>query len=147
MTRNKKDFFCKNCNKLFHPHYSSYGIYCSLKCQYEYTRKSNISLWLDGKIKTINTIGLIRPFIRRHLIEKLGSKCMICGWHEVNKFTKLIPLEIDHIDGNYENNEISNLRLLCPNCHSLTATYKNSNRGKGRPGRVGKNDKLKRNET
>lgn len=45
---------------------------------------------------------------------------------------QFIPLEIDHIDGNSENNSEENLRLICPNCHSLTATYKGANRGKGR---------------
>lgn len=34
--------------------------------------------------------------------------------------------------GNYSNNLESNLILLCPNCHSLTSTYKGANRGHGR---------------
>lgn len=50
----------------------------------------------------------------------------------VNKFTLQIPLEIDHIDGDSSNNSESNLILLCPNCHSLTKTYKNANKGNGR---------------
>ena len=40
--------------------------------------------------------------------------------------------DIDHIDGNSENNSENNLRLICPNCHSLTATYRGANRGHGR---------------
>ena len=43
-----------------------------------------------------------------------------------------VPIELDHIDGNSENNSLENLRILCPNCHSLTPTYKSSNKGKGR---------------
>ena len=56
-------------------------------------------------------------------------------WTEKNKFTNIIPLEIEHIDGNYLNNIESNLLLLCPNCHSLTSTYKGANKGNGRKDR------------
>ncbi|MFF7437165.1 HNH endonuclease [Streptomyces sp. NPDC008122] len=41
-----------------------------------------------------------------------------------------LPLEVDHIDGDWRNNQPENLRLLCPNCHSTTDTYRG--RGKGR---------------
>lgn len=126
---------CKNCKKEFLYHSSSWGIYCSLKCQHEFIRMYNISQWLDGKVTPLNTNGIIKPFIRKYIFKKYNSKCVMCGWGETNKSTNLIPLEIDHIDGNYKNNDLSNLRLLCPNCHSLTSTYKNSNKGKGRLGR------------
>ena len=43
-----------------------------------------------------------------------------------------IPLEIEHIDGNALNNKEENLILLCPNCHSLTKTYRGANRGNGK---------------
>jgi hypothetical protein len=41
-----------------------------------------------------------------------------------------IPLQLDHIDGDRTNNELSNLRLLCPNCHALTDTYCGRNIGR-----------------
>ena len=57
---------------------------------------------------------------------------MECGWGEENPKTNKVPIELEHIDGNSNNNELSNLKLLCPNCHSLTPTYKGANRGNGR---------------
>jgi hypothetical protein len=39
-----------------------------------------------------------------------------------------IPLELEHIDGNSSNNKLENLELLCPNCHSLTDTYRGKNK-------------------
>ena len=48
---------------------------------------------------------------------------MDCGWCEKNKKTGNIPIQLEHIDGHSENNSLDNLKLLCPNCHSLTPTY------------------------
>lgn len=64
---------------------------------------------------------------KRILIDERGHQCESCGlstWLEQD-----IPLEIDHIDGDSDHNCDSNLRLLCPNCHALTETYKGANRG------------------
>ena len=49
----------------------------------------------------------------------------------MNPYTKTVPLEIEHIDGNATNNMEDNLILLCPNCHSLTKTYRGANKGSG----------------
>jgi hypothetical protein len=56
------------------------------------------------------------------------NQCEICGISEWNN----LPIEchLDHIDGCNTNNTIENLRLLCPNCHSLTPTYCGKNKGK-----------------
>ena len=67
--------------------------------------------------------------------EKFGNKCSRCGWCEVNPITNKVPLEVEHVDGNYLNNSEDNLDLICPNCHSLTPTYRALNMGNGRKDR------------
>ena len=68
--------------------------------------------------------------LRRALIET-GMKeiCAICGNEQIwqNKFLRL---QIDHIDGDFLNNEKENLRFLCPNCHSQTKTFGSKNIGR-----------------
>jgi 5-methylcytosine-specific restriction endonuclease McrA len=60
---------------------------------------------------------------------------MECGWNKMNSYTGKIPIQLEHIDGNSENNELSNLKLLCPNCHTLTPTWGGANKGNGRKNR------------
>lgn len=102
--------------------------------------KKYIDAWKNGledgnKGKT--TI-IISRHLRHYVFEKFGTKCSICGWSQKNPVTGVAPLEIDHIDGNHTNNKEENLRLICPNCHALTSTFKNLNKGKGRAWRLAK---------
>lgn len=70
------------------------------------------------------TQKVLRGYVKRHNL--IPYKCQNCGCdgHWQNG---IISLEIDHIDGDNTNNEISNLRYLCPNCHALTDTYRGKN--------------------
>ena len=65
---------------------------------------------------------------KRVLLEKRGNRCEVCGLSEWQG--KPIPIELDHTDGNSDNNSEANLRLICPNCHAQTETYKGANVGK-----------------
>lgn len=56
------------------------------------------------------------------------NKCEICGLSEWNG--RKIVLQLHHLDGNHNNNELDNLQILCPNCHSQTDNYCNSTRNK-----------------
>lgn len=54
------------------------------------------------------------------------EKCELCGWCE-RSIDGRIPLELDHINGDRYDNRIENLRILCPNCHSLQPTHRGKN--------------------
>ena len=71
------------------------------------------------------TQKVLRGYIERHQV--LEYHCQICGC-DGNWQNGTISLEVDHIDGNNTNNEITNLRYLCPNCHALTETYRGRNK-------------------
>lgn len=113
---------CKNCSEsIIRKDGRTQAKYCSLECQLEYQMNVRISA---------NTAS--NKTLKLFLIKNHGDKCMRCGWCEKNPITNKVPIELEHIDGNSENNNLDNLELLCPNCHSLTPTYKALNRGKGR---------------
>lgn len=55
-------------------------------------------------------------------------KCEECGWAVLSLDGRL-PLELDHINGDSRDNRLENLRILCPNCHSLKPTHRGRNIG------------------
>ena len=122
---------CINCNKQI----SKRSKYCSNKCQKEYQYKTYINKWKNSEDDGMRGEYQISSYIKTYLLSKYKNKCARCGWGEINKYTNKIPLEIEHMDGNYKNNKEENLILLCPNCHSLTSTYKGANLNKGRKSR------------
>lgn len=63
--------------------------------------------------------------IKKYYLTKVKYQCAICSISEWDN--KPITLELDHCNGNNKDNRFENLRLLCPNCHSQTTTYKNKN--------------------
>jgi len=122
---------CLNCGKTYTITKNSNGKYCSLKCSTEYKKKKN-------KTKAVEKFhkGLLKDNrrIKEIIVDSTGYICNTCKNSEWNG--QPITLEVEHKDGNSENNNPSNLELLCPNCHSQTATYKSKNRGNGRKARM-----------
>ena len=123
--------YCLNCNKLI----PNRNKYCSIECQKEYEYNQYIEEWKMEKKDGMRGEYQISLYVKNYILRKYNYKCAKCGWGEKNPFTNNIPLEIDHIDGNYKNNKEDNLIALCPNCHSLTSTYKGANLNKGRKSR------------
>jgi 5-methylcytosine-specific restriction endonuclease McrA len=76
----------------------------------------------DGRARTGTTVK--RVLLR----EGWPARCARC--ERETWLGGTIPLELDHIDGDRTNNEPTNLRLLCPNCHALTPTYRGRNIGR-----------------
>lgn len=89
----------------------------------DYIRKNTILLEdiLAGKYPQYQTYKLKIRLIKEGIFE---DKCQLCGWNKKLKGSEFTPCELDHIDGNPENHKLENLRILCPNCHSLTKPYK-----------------------
>ena len=55
------------------------------------------------------------------------AKCELCGWSK-SSLDGRIPVELDRINGDRFDNRIENLRILCPNCHSLQLTHRGKNK-------------------
>lgn len=110
---------CLYCKKEFNHSSGTYNKYCSISCSAKYT-------WEYISIPKIE-----QGFggnLHRYLKEKRGEKCAICSQGPIWNDMKL-SLQLDHIDGNSDNNNVDNIRLLCPNCHTQTDTF--SSKGKG----------------
>jgi hypothetical protein len=124
---------CLVCAK--EPERSGYK-YCSNLCQRAYQHVLYVKKWKSGEETGLRTTGVVTNPIKKYLRLKFKNRCCLCGWSRVNQKTGLVPLVADHIDGNWKNNAESNLRLICPNCDSLSPTYAALNKGSGRKHRA-----------
>lgn len=100
--------------------------FCSIRHHRDYQQNLLIEKWKNGE-----AIG--KKAIKRYLLKVSEGRCSICNLNEW--MGKKLVVELEHKDGNSENNSPENVCLLCPNCHSQTATYKSKNRGNGRHSR------------
>jgi len=117
---------CLNCGKECH---RVKAIYCSAQCRNDYIYDRYIKEWLEGKNDGSKKSGKAGIYpsghVMRYLLEQSKEACEICGWNKKHSVSKRTLVQTHHIDGNRENNKRDNLKVLCPNCHSLTTTWMN----------------------
>jgi len=123
----RKNKYCINCGNNLKKNAKRY---CSRDCEVSLRYKTYIEKWLQDP--SFENKERLPKQIRRWLIEQKGEQCWECGWAKINPTTGNIPLQAHHLDGHSKNNRPENLKLLCPNCHSLTETYGSLNNGNGR---------------
>lgn len=124
---------CKTCGIKLNP---SQTKFCSRICEHEHRYSTYIAAWKSGAVSGYSEKnGKISGFVRRYLLKVRGERCEKCGWCERNQVTGRVPVTVDHIDGKWSNATENNLRILCPNCHSLTPTFQALNSGNGHPSR------------
>lgn len=124
VVKGKKTNNCKFCGKEGIPHRN---LYCSSQCKINEIKHETKKV---AFLKIENNEKVDPRRIKQYIVEKRGHKCEMCGINEWGG--KPILLILDHIDGNSENHNLSNFRLICSNCDTLTPTYKKRNSGKGR---------------
>lgn len=100
-----------------------------------YNPKKDLNDILSNRVPYSSTNSLRKRLLRDGIFTHVCSSCNNTEWLGVS-----IPLELDHINGINSDNRLENLRLLCPNCHSLTPTHagKNKTRRPKRDRNIGK---------
>lgn len=109
---------CPNCGGI-----TKNSKFCCLECFFEDIRIKKLEKMRDKN-------AIFKKSEKKYLIKERGNKCVICGTEEW--IGKPILLIIDHIDGDSDNNYLSNIRLICSNCDATLPTYKAKNKNKGR---------------
>src|SRR5271157_822312 len=89
--------------------------YCSNQCQADWIWLNETKPAIEAGTKTANAVECLKRYLR----EEVGDICAECGqpplWNR-----KPLVLQLDHKDGNSDNNKPDNIRLICPNCHTQT---------------------------
>lgn len=126
---------CNDCN-----HTNDKVYHCKF-CEKSFQTKSSLYLHVNVAAKKFNNNHIITfedysndGARKRFLLRESGHICWICKNYEW--MGKPIPLELDHINGRSDDSSKKNLRILCPNCHAQTSTYKAKNKGNGSKHRV-----------
>src|SRR3990167_6812956 len=113
---NKCHIICAGCGEIHYTKNWKKVKFCSNSCHKDF-------LWKTESIPRIeNGLSVNKNTLRKYLIEKHGPNCLLCGQIPFHN-NKSLTMQIDHVDGDNENNLPNNIRLLCPNCHTQTETW------------------------
>jgi len=123
-----KDFECDGCGKKFGSKMALIGHKSNCdkndaKLERERYNQNRLEVKLNASFEELSII-----LKREKIFREQSGKCNHCGLE--NWLGQKITLELEHRDGNTNNNDRSNLELLCPNCHSLTHTWRGRNKSK-----------------
>ena len=119
-----KTYNCLSCNKVNLWGRSKINKFCDNACQ-------GIHKWKHITVPRIENGECSHNsavVLKKYLVEKYGEQCVICGQTGTHN-DKPLMLQLDHIDGDSDNNYPNNLRLLCPNCHTQTENYGSKGQG------------------
>ena len=89
-----------------------------IKTKYDIQKARPIEDYLSNKVP-MQSDKLKERLLNANILE---PKCSICGLFFRQQ--QHISLELDHKDGDHNNNKLSNLQLICPNCHAQTDNYR-----------------------
>jgi hypothetical protein len=89
-----------------------------------YVKTKPLTYYLQKNGPFIKSNDLKRKLFNDGVKDRTCELCFGSTW-----MGKPIPLELDHIDGDHDNNLLINLRIICPNCHAQTDTYCGKNIG------------------
>lgn len=137
-----KDEFIKICNESLtmseacsklNMHFNSFKrLAIKYNCYNPNQGSKGIKRIKKNKIKTIDIINGKYPNYQTYKLKQrlltegyMINKCFECNIENWNN--KPLNMELHHIDGNKYNNKLDNLKLLCPNCHAQTNTYRSKN--------------------
>jgi len=129
----KKQYKCYNCEKLFERYEchvrNPSRVFCSTECSNKYMSVTNSSHRpYDKKLVLSKDSKVSSGTLKRHIIDNniIEYICHKCGNRGRWGGEELI-LELHHLDGIRNNNEVDNLEFLCPNCHAQTETHRGKN--------------------
>lgn len=110
--RTSADNYCLSCNASI----ANDKKYCNQSCQWDFLFETETRHRVEAGL--VSSASTLKNYITR----VVGYKCVRCG-NKGEHLDKPLTLQLDHIDGNSDNNLPQNLRLMCPNCHSQTDTF------------------------
>ena len=128
VTKSPKVYICENCGKEFFKQKGS-GKFCCSECAAAYRIAAHYNEYLKDNSIAWGQRNMQQ--YKKHFLEEQNHCCAICGMKDEWNGKQLVFI-LDHIDGNADNNNRDNLRLVCPNCDSQLDTFKSKNKKSAR---------------